>query len=58
MSAHPALNNRMLAGEQPGEPLALLGGQARDEVGQGVGGRLVRGIGLAGATSGKARRNS
>ena len=50
-----------LAGEQGGEPLALLGAQARHEIGEGVGGRFVRGFRVVSATgsatSGRARRN-
>jgi len=41
-----------LAGEQGGEPLALLGGQAGDEVGEGIGGRFVRVFRFAGGNAG------
>jgi hypothetical protein len=51
-----------LAGEQAGEPLALLCGQARHEVGEGIGGRFVRvfwfASGNAGGITGRARRKS
>jgi hypothetical protein len=50
-----------LAGKQGGDPLALLRAQARHEIGEGVGGRFVRGFrfvsATSSATSGMARRN-
>ena len=41
-----------LAGEQGGEPLALLGAQARHEVGEGVGGWFIRVFRFAGGNAG------